>query len=139
MQNGKQVTSGIVLRSTDTKETDKILTVLTPDRGKIAVIARGARRKNSRLAASCQLLAYSELTIYQRGNWCYLDEAGTIELFDGVRQDFELLSLASYFAELTESPMMRRRRCFRCCSTHCMPSARCKKTRSSSSRPLSCA
>ena len=61
MQNGKQVTSGIVLRSTDTKETDKILTVLTPDRGKIAVIARGARRKNSRLAASCQLLAYSEL------------------------------------------------------------------------------
>ena len=103
MQNGKQVTSGIVLRSTDTKETDKILTVLTPDRGKIAVIARGARRKNSRLAASCQLLAYSELTIYQRGNWCYLDEACTIELFDGVRQDFELLSLASYFAELTES------------------------------------
>lgn len=103
MQNGKQVTSGIVLRSTDTKETDKILTVLTPDRGKIAVIARGARRKNSRLAASCQLLAYSELTIYQRGNWCYLDEACTIELFDGVRQDFELLSLASYFAELTET------------------------------------
>lgn len=103
MQNGKQVTSGIVLRSTDTKETDKILTVLTPDRGKIAVIARGARRKNSRLAASCQLLAYSELTICQRGNWCYLDEACTIELFDGVRQDFELLSLASYFAELTET------------------------------------
>lgn len=103
MQNGKQVTSGIVLRATDTKETDKILTVLTPDRGKIAVIARGARRKNSRLAAACQLLAYSEMTVYQRGNWCYLDEASTIELFDGVRQDFELLSLASYFAELTES------------------------------------
>ena len=103
MQNGKQVTSGIVLRATDTKETDKILTVLTPDQGKIAVIARGARRKNSRLAAACQLLAYSEMTVYQRGNWCYLDEASTIELFDGVRQDFELLSLASYFAELTES------------------------------------
>lgn len=102
MQNGKQVTSGIVLRATDTKETDKILTVLTPDRGKLAVIARGARRKNSRLAASCQLLAYSEMTIYRHGNWCYLDEAGTIELFDGVRQDFERLSLASYFAELTE-------------------------------------
>ncbi|MDO4811161.1 MAG: DNA repair protein RecO [Eubacteriales bacterium] len=103
MQNGKQVTSGIVLRSTDTKETDQILTVLTPDRGKIAVIARGARRKNSPLAASCQLLTYSEMTIYQRGNWYYLSEASTIELFDGVRQDFVLLSLASYFAELTEA------------------------------------
>lgn len=103
MQNGKQVTAGIVLRATDTRETDKILTVLTPDRGRIAVIARGARRRNSRLAAACQLLAYAELTIYQRGNWCYLDAADTIELFDGVRQDLALLSLASYFAELTEA------------------------------------
>ena len=103
MQNAKKVTSGLVLRETETKETDKILTVLTPDLGKISVIAKGARRKNSRIAASCQLLAYSEMTLYERGNWFYLDEAATIELFDGVRYDFEKLSLASYFAELTES------------------------------------
>ncbi len=103
MQTGKQVTSGLVLRETHTKESDKILTVLTPDLGKISVIARGARKKSSRLSASSQLLAFSELTIYQRGNWCYLDEGSTIELFDGVRQDIERLSLASYFAELTES------------------------------------
>ena len=102
MQNAKRVTSGLVLRETETKETDKILTVLTPDLGKISVIARGARRKNSRLAASCQLLAYSEMTLYERGSWFYLDEGSTIELFDGVRQDFEKLCLGSYFAELTE-------------------------------------
>ena len=61
MQQAKTVTSGLVLRQTVTKETDLILTVLTPDLGKIPVIARGARRKNSRLAAACQLRAYSEL------------------------------------------------------------------------------
>ena len=103
MLNGKIVTSGLVLRETETKETDKILTVLTPDMGKITLVARGARRRNSPLAACCQLLAYSELTIYQRANWKYVSEGSTIELFDGIRQDFELLSLASYFAELTES------------------------------------
>ena len=103
MQSGKTVTTGLILRETETKETDKILTVLTPDLGKITLIARGARRRNSPLAAACQLLAYSELTIYQRGSWRYVSEGSTIELFDGVRQDFELLSLASYFAELTES------------------------------------
>ena len=64
MPNQPIVTAGLVLRETVTRETDKILTVLTPDRGKISLIARGARRKNSRLAAACQLLAYSELTIY---------------------------------------------------------------------------
>ena len=95
MQNAKIVTSGLVLRETETKETDKILTVLTPDLGKIAVIARGARRKNSRIAAASQLLAYSELTLYKQGSWYMLDEASTLELFRGVQEDFVLLSLAS--------------------------------------------
>ena len=103
MQNGKTVTTGLVLRVTETKETDKILTVLTPDMGKIPLIARGARRKNSRIAAACQLLAYSELTLYKRGSWYMLDEASTVELFDGVRRDLVLLSLASYFTELAEA------------------------------------
>ena len=98
----KLVVKGIVLRVTPTKEADYILTLLTDALGKVAVVARGARRKSSRIAAGCELLAFSELTLYQRGNWYYLDEASTISLFAGLRQDIELLSLASYFAEMTE-------------------------------------
>ena len=103
MDTGKTVVTGVVLRTTGTKETDKILTVLSPQLGKIPVIARGARRKNSRLAAACQLLAYDELTVYKRGAWYLLDEAATLELFPGVRRDIVQLSLASWFAELTEA------------------------------------
>lgn len=99
----RYVTRGLVLRETDTRDTDKILTVLTADRGKLSVIARGARRKGSRVAAACQLLAYSELTLYEKGQWMLLDEANTLELFGGLRQDLEALSLAAYFAELTEA------------------------------------
>ena len=98
----KLVTKGIVLRATATKEADYILNILTDSLGRIAVVARGARRKGSRIAAGSELLAFSELILYQRGNWYYLDEASTISLFDGIRQDIELLSLASYFAEMTE-------------------------------------
>ena len=97
-----RIVEGIVLRETETKETDKILTVLTRTEGKLAVVARGARRRRSRIAAAAQLLVYSEMTLYQKGNWSILDDASTIELFDGVRQDVELLALGSYFAELTE-------------------------------------
>lgn len=103
MPNQPIVTAGLVLRETVTREADKILTVLTPDRGKISLIARGARRKNSRLAAACQLLAYSELTIYEKGQWFMLDEAETLELFTGLRTDFVALSLASYLADLTDA------------------------------------
>jgi len=99
----KIVTKGIVLRETQTKEADKILTVLTPDLGKVGVVARGARRKGSRIAAASELLAFSELVLYERHGWYLLDEASTLALFDGLRRDVTLLSLASYFAELTET------------------------------------
>jgi len=97
------VVKGIVLRSVDTKESDKILTVLTAHMGRIPVIAKGARSRRSKVAAASQLLAYSELVLSESHGWQYLTEASTIELFDGVRQDVELLSLAAYFCELTDA------------------------------------
>lgn len=97
------VTRGVVLRETETRETDKILTLLTAERGKISVIARGARRKNCRFAAAGQPLAYSEWTLYQKGDWYYANEGSTVELFEGLRADLCRLSLGFYFAELTEA------------------------------------
>ena len=107
MQPERFVTCGLVLRETDTRDADKILTVLTPDRGRLSVIARGARRKGSRVAAACQLLAYSEMTLYEKGRWTMLDAADTIELFDGLRQDLTALRLAALFAR--PSPRLPRK------------------------------
>ena len=104
MPNQPIVTAGLVLRETVTRETDKILTVLTPDRGKISLIARGARRKNSRLAAACQLLAYSELTIYEKGQWFMLDEAETLELFTGLVSTQDMIDL-TYQVDVERQPV----------------------------------
>lgn len=97
------VTRGIVLRETETRDADKILTVLTADRGRIAVIARGARRKGCKFAACAQPLAYSEWTLYQKGDWYYANEGATLELFGGLRTDLDAMSLGFYLSELTES------------------------------------
>ena len=98
-----KTTNGLVLRETNYKEADKILTVLTESEGKITVSAKGTRRKGSRIGAASQLLVYSEMTLfYYNGRWS-LNEANTIELFQGLRNDIELLSLGSYFAELLET------------------------------------
>lgn len=102
MARERTVVKGIVLRAVDTKESDKILTILTPG-GKQPVVAKGARSRKSRVTACTQLLAYAEFTLSESRGWQYLSEGNTIELFDGVRKDVELLSLASYFAELTEA------------------------------------
>ncbi len=98
-----KTTNGLVLRETNYKEADKILTVLTETEGKITVSAKGARRRGSRIGASSQLLAFSEMTLFNyKGRWS-LNEAGTKELFAGVRSDITLLALGSYFAELLEA------------------------------------
>ena len=102
MARERTVINGVVLRAVDTKESDKVLTILTPA-GKLPVMAKGARSRKSRVTACTQFLAYSELTLSESRGWQYLSEGNTIELFQGVRQDIALFSLASYFAELTEA------------------------------------
>lgn len=97
------VTRGIVLRDTDTRDADKILTLLTAEQGKIAVIARGARRRNCKFAACAQPLAYSEWTLYKKGQWYYANEGTTIELFNGLRTELDAMALGFYLAELTET------------------------------------
>ena len=97
------VTKGVVLRETETRDADKILTLLTAEQGKISVIARGARRKGCKFAACAQPLAYSEWTLYQKGEWYYANEGATLELFNGLRTDLDAMALGFYLSELTES------------------------------------
>ena len=97
------VTRGLVLRCTDTKESDKILTVLTEELGLVSVIAKGARSRRSKYAAACQNLVYSEMVLSQSSGWYYLVEASTAELFSGLANHIEKLALGAYFAELTEA------------------------------------
>lgn len=96
-------TKALVLREVNYKESDKILTVLTADEGKLTVSARGCRKKGSPIAAACQLLVWSELTLYEyKGRWA-VKEASAERQFDAVRRDLDKLSLASYLAEVTET------------------------------------
>ena len=96
-------TMGLVLRETKYKESSKILTVLTAETGKLTVSARGAMRKNSKLAAATQLLVFSEMTLFHNRDRWTLTEARSFEQFTGLRYDIEKLALGSYIAELAEA------------------------------------
>lgn len=92
--------NGLVIRSVDYKESDKILTVLTDTAGKLTVNARGARRRGSRLISASALFAYSEMSLFENRGRYTLDEANTLELFSGLGRDIEKMAAASYFAEV---------------------------------------
>lgn len=93
---------GIVLRVTEYKERDALLTLLTGKHGKITIKARGLRRKNSPLVAPCQLLAYGEFTLFEYRGQYTINEAQSLELFTPLRKDLVKLSLGTYFAQVAE-------------------------------------
>lgn len=56
------VTQGIILSRTDYGEADRILTLLTPDHGKLRLLAKGVRRVKSKLAGGIELFSVSDIT-----------------------------------------------------------------------------
>lgn len=93
---------GLIVRVTNYNDHDALLTVITHSHGKLTVKARGLRRKNSPLTAPCQLLAYSEFVLFEYKGHYTINEAKTIELFHDLRKDLQKLSLATYFAQVSE-------------------------------------
>ena len=93
---------GLVLRVTDYNDRDSLITLLTADRGRITVKARGLRRKNSPLIAPCQLLAYGEYTLFEYRGMFTINEAVSLELFQNLHRDLQKLSLGTYLAQVCE-------------------------------------
>lgn len=87
---------GLVVRETLLGETDKLLSVLTAEYGRIPIMAKGARSIKSHLITSAQLMCYSDLTFYEREGRRWLREAVPVEVFYPIRLDIEGYALAQY-------------------------------------------
>jgi DNA repair protein RecO len=55
-------TQAIILSRTDYAEADRIITFLTPDRGKVKAIAKGVRKSKSKLAGGIELFSVSDIS-----------------------------------------------------------------------------
>ncbi len=95
-------TKGLVLRVSPYNDSDAMLTILTGEQGRISAKVRNLRRKNSPLAAPCQLLAFAEFTLFDYKGVYTVNEAHTIELFTDLRKDLQKLSMGTYFAQVGE-------------------------------------
>lgn len=93
-------TTGIILRDLKIEE-DRLLTVLTEGYGVLFAYANGANRTRSKLAASTELLCYSDMVLFKNRDRHTVDKADSKRIFFGIRGDLEKLALASYLAELT--------------------------------------
>ena len=88
------LTKGIVLSRTDYGEADRILTILTPDQGKLRLMARGVRKAKSRLAGGIELFSTTDLTYMNgRGEIGTLISARLIKYYSTIVKDIDRVQL----------------------------------------------
>lgn len=91
---------GIIIKEIPYKDNDKIITILTDSIGKVACMAKGAKKNNSPILACSQYLVYSEFVLYKSNNFYYINSAEIISTFYNVRVNFEKLDLAFELTKL---------------------------------------
>ena len=96
-------TEGIVVRARDLGEADRIVILLTPNRGLVSAVARSARRTKSRTGGHVDLLRHISAQISEgRSDLHTISQVETINAHLPLRNDLDRLTLASHFAEITE-------------------------------------
>ena len=94
------VTPGLVLKETRYKESDRILTILTPGLGVISASAQSSLRLKNKLFSACGLFCYSEFILLPGRNMYTVREASSKNVFHGISSSIEGMSLAMYLAEM---------------------------------------
>ena len=95
-------TQAIILSRRDFGESDRLLTLFTPARGKIRAIAKGARKPSAKVSGHVELFARSDCLIHKGRNLDILTQAQLLEPYLGLREDLGRGAYANYVAELLD-------------------------------------
>ncbi|GIN20025.1 MAG TPA: DNA repair protein RecO [Bacillus bacterium] len=93
---------GIVIRTTDYGESNKITTIYSREAGKISAMARGAKKTNSRLAAVSQLFTYGYFLLQTGRGLGTLQQGEIISPLRGLKEDIFKTAYASYIVEMVD-------------------------------------
>ena len=98
--NQKYKTTGIVLKGSSLKENDRLVTILTAERGLIRAVAPGAKKYKSQLRGRTELFVINEFLVISGRSLDKIIQADTIYTYPGLSRDLGKLASAQYLAEL---------------------------------------
>jgi DNA repair protein RecO (recombination protein O) len=99
-----ETSTGLILRTRPLTDTSLIVHWLTPDLGRLATVAKGARRSKSPFAGKLDLFYRARFSFQRsrRSELHQLREVGLEETHAALRRDVQALAQASYCAALVE-------------------------------------
>lgn len=95
--------TAIVLRYANYRDNDRMLTLLSPTRGRIDALARGCRRPKSPLLNASELFALGDFELYDKGGRATVTGVSLTETFYPLRADFDRLACGAYLLNLAEA------------------------------------
>lgn len=95
-------TPAIILKRRDFGEADRLLTILTPEHGKVDVIAKGARKPTSSKTGHVELFTRADMLIHRGRDLGIATQVEMIEPFLALREDLQRGAYANYAAELLD-------------------------------------
>lgn len=104
--------SGVVLSESNMGDFDKMLTILTPNFGKISCVAKGARRPRSALLAGSQIFCFGEYLMYKGTNTYHINSVEPIEVFYNIRTDLDKLNVAVHINKIVQEVTGENQNCF---------------------------
>lgn len=107
---GLYKTKGVVLRTRDYGEADRIVIIYTEEAGKVPAVAKGARRPRCRLRGVTQNFVLAEYLLFSSKSLDTISQGESIEAFAPLREDLTRMAYASYFAELVDKFTLERAR-----------------------------
>ncbi len=96
-------THAVVIKETRIGEVDKILTIYTPELGKLKAVARGACRPGSKLGGNVEPLTYSLLMLAKGRNLDIVTQSQTADAFPALKSDLWRMACGLYILELVDS------------------------------------
>lgn len=110
------IVTGMILKQTPVGEYDRIICLLTKERGKISAFAKGARKPGSKMAAGTNPFSFGTFKLYEGRSSYTIVEADIQNYFEELRTDYISAYYGMYFAEIAdyytrenndERPMMK--------------------------------
>ena len=95
-------TEAIVLKRRDYGEADRILTVFTPEHGKLTLLAKGVRKTKSRKAGHVELFTDSTMLVAKGRTWDLVSQVEMLEPFRALHEDLLRTGYAYMVAELLD-------------------------------------
>ncbi|MBU5321467.1 MAG: DNA repair protein RecO [Sarcina ventriculi] len=94
--------NGVVIKTQEYKENDKLLWIFTQELGKISVIAKGAKKSKNKLFSVTTPFCYGDYLVFKGKNLYSLSEGKIRKSFQSFLDNLEKLTYASYICELID-------------------------------------